>query len=207
MCIVYRTLNRRTIPDQYTVPRIENALQCLSGAKWCSVLDLKIPCILMSEGRWLSSAHWDSSSLMAVWWHDAGTGRSNGHLSEADGKHGRRHEFDRGTHVFGDIIIFGNTLEDTEAWLEKVFQRLNTEPVVGEVSVLSDFIYLLGACGLSWRSGHRPTKVGNSHFLALAEDHYRAEVIPGVLFLIPKNCEKLCTDCKTPQRVIAEWNK
>ncbi|KAK9401817.1 hypothetical protein NXF25_010173 [Crotalus adamanteus] len=29
------------IPDQYTTPRIEDALQCLSGAKWFSVLALR----------------------------------------------------------------------------------------------------------------------------------------------------------------------
>lgn len=40
MCIDYLTLNRRTIPDQCTTPRIEEALQCLSGAKWFSVLEL-----------------------------------------------------------------------------------------------------------------------------------------------------------------------
>lgn len=41
LCIDYRTPNRRTIPDQYTTPRIEDALQSLTGAKWFSVLDLK----------------------------------------------------------------------------------------------------------------------------------------------------------------------
>lgn len=41
LCIDYRTLNGRTIPDQYTTPRIEDALQCLTGAKWFSVLDLR----------------------------------------------------------------------------------------------------------------------------------------------------------------------
>jgi len=40
MCVDFRTLNRRTVPDQYTVPRIEDALACLSGSKWFSVLDL-----------------------------------------------------------------------------------------------------------------------------------------------------------------------
>lgn len=41
MCVDYRTLNRRTIPDQYTVPKIEDALACLNGSKWFSVLDLR----------------------------------------------------------------------------------------------------------------------------------------------------------------------
>ncbi|XP_072572259.1 uncharacterized protein [Paramormyrops kingsleyae] len=41
MCVDYRTLNNRTIPDQYTTPRIEDALDCLAGSQWFSVLDLR----------------------------------------------------------------------------------------------------------------------------------------------------------------------
>lgn len=41
MCIDYRTLNSRTVPDQYTTPRIDDALDCLSGSRWFSVLDLR----------------------------------------------------------------------------------------------------------------------------------------------------------------------
>ncbi|XP_067235363.1 uncharacterized protein [Chanodichthys erythropterus] len=40
MCIDYRTLNSKTIPDQYTTPRIDDALDCLAGSRWFSVLDL-----------------------------------------------------------------------------------------------------------------------------------------------------------------------
>lgn len=41
MCIDYRTLNSPTIPYQYTTPRIDDALDCLSGSQWFSVLDLR----------------------------------------------------------------------------------------------------------------------------------------------------------------------
>ncbi|XP_076830977.1 uncharacterized protein LOC143476602 [Brachyhypopomus gauderio] len=41
MCIDYRTLNARTVPDQYTTPRIDDALDCLTGSRWFSVLDLR----------------------------------------------------------------------------------------------------------------------------------------------------------------------
>ncbi len=41
LCIDYRRLNNRTIKDQYLVPKIEEALHDLSGAKWFTCLDLK----------------------------------------------------------------------------------------------------------------------------------------------------------------------
>lgn len=40
MCIDYRLLNSRTVPDQYTTPCIEDALNALTGSQWFSVLDL-----------------------------------------------------------------------------------------------------------------------------------------------------------------------
>ena len=41
MCIDYRLLNSRTVPDQYTMPCIDDVLDCLTGSKWFSVLDLR----------------------------------------------------------------------------------------------------------------------------------------------------------------------
>ena len=41
LCVDYRTLNSRTIPDQYVVPLVQEALDCLHGCRWFSVIDLK----------------------------------------------------------------------------------------------------------------------------------------------------------------------
>ncbi|KAK3546434.1 hypothetical protein QTP70_026406, partial [Hemibagrus guttatus] len=41
MCINYQTLNSKTIPDQYTTPHIDDALDCLAGSRWFSILDLR----------------------------------------------------------------------------------------------------------------------------------------------------------------------
>ncbi len=41
MYVEYCTLNKHTISDQYTVPRVEDALECLWGSQWFSVLDLR----------------------------------------------------------------------------------------------------------------------------------------------------------------------
>ncbi|PIK53018.1 hypothetical protein BSL78_10079 [Apostichopus japonicus] len=41
LCVDYRKLNARTLPDQYAVPLVQEAVDCMSGCKWFSVIDLK----------------------------------------------------------------------------------------------------------------------------------------------------------------------
>ncbi|CAM4633600.1 unnamed protein product [Caretta caretta] len=41
MCIDYCTLNRCTVVDQYNMPLVQDALDCLLGSQWFSVLDLQ----------------------------------------------------------------------------------------------------------------------------------------------------------------------
>ena len=40
-CLDLRAINAKTIPDRYSLPRIDSMLDALSGAKWFSALDLK----------------------------------------------------------------------------------------------------------------------------------------------------------------------
>ena len=41
LCIDLRKLNNRTFKDGFALPRIDDTLDCLHGAKWFSTLDLK----------------------------------------------------------------------------------------------------------------------------------------------------------------------
>lgn len=40
MCVDYRLLNGKTMKDTFPLPRIEESLDVLSGARWVSTLDL-----------------------------------------------------------------------------------------------------------------------------------------------------------------------
>ena len=41
LCIDLRKLNNKTVKDGYALPKIDDTLDCLHGAKWFSTLDLK----------------------------------------------------------------------------------------------------------------------------------------------------------------------
>lgn len=126
MCIDYHTLNNRTIPGQYTTPRIDDALDCLSGSRWFSVLDLRsgyyqIP--MAAEDR-------DKTAFICPLGFYEFQRMPQG-ITGAPATFQRLMERAMGDmHLLqvivylDDIIVFGRTLEEHEERLLKVLDRL-----------------------------------------------------------------------------------
>lgn len=126
MCIDYRTLNSRTIPDQYTTPRIDDALDCLTGSKWFSVLDLRsgyyqIP---MSEQDKEKTAFICPVGFYQFERMPQGiTGAPATFQRLMEKAVGDMHLLQVIVYL-DDIIVFGKTLEEHENRLLKVLDRL-----------------------------------------------------------------------------------
>ena len=68
-CINLRKLNNRTIKDAYSLPRIEDSLDCLDGAQIFTSLDLKVGyCRLKCQKRvsLIQHSQWGPSGSMSV---------------------------------------------------------------------------------------------------------------------------------------------
>ena len=129
MCVDYRTLNRRTIPDQYTVPRVEDALTCLSGSKWFSVLDLRSGYYQIP----LSAADKEKTAFTCPAGFYQFERMPQG-LCGAPATFQRVMERTVGDMnllevlvYLDDVIVFGRTLEEHEQRLLKVLDRLKEE--------------------------------------------------------------------------------
>uniref|UniRef100_A0A4W5KP85 ribonuclease H n=1 Tax=Hucho hucho TaxID=62062 RepID=A0A4W5KP85_9TELE len=129
MCVDYRTLNKRTVPDHYTVPRVEDALTCLSGSKWFSVLDLRSGYYQIPMG--------DTDKEKTAFICPAGFyqfERMPQGVSGAPATFQRVMEKTVGDMnllevlvYLDDLIVFGRTLEEHEQRLLKVLDRLKSE--------------------------------------------------------------------------------
>lgn len=129
MCVDYRTLNQRTIPDQYTVPRIEDALHSLSGSRWFTVLDLRSGYYQIP----MSDADKEKTVFICpVGFYEFE--RMPQGICGAPATFQRVMERTVGDMNFlevlvylDDLIIFGQTLEEHEERLLKVLDRLRDE--------------------------------------------------------------------------------
>ncbi|CAI5660481.1 unnamed protein product [Oreochromis niloticus] len=126
ICIDYRTLNSRTIPDQYTIPRIDDALDCLTGSKWFSVLNLRSGYyqIAMSEQDKEKTAFICPLGFYQFERMPQGiTGAPATFQRLMEKAVGDMHLLQVLVYL-DDIIVFGRTLEEHEQRLLKVLDRL-----------------------------------------------------------------------------------
>ena len=126
-CVDFRQLNAATVKDAHPLPRIDDLLDALHGAKWFSTLDLK-------SGYWQVPITEQDKAKIAFC-------MSSGQLFEFNqvpfGLCNAPATFSRlmdrvlaGLHwetclfYLDDIIVFSSTWEEHLAWLREVFERL-----------------------------------------------------------------------------------
>lgn len=126
LCIDYRKLNLQTVKDAYALPRMDDTFTALSGSKWFSVLDLK-------SGYYQIEVDEDDKPKTAFvcplgFWE---FNRMPQGVTNAPSTFQRLMEKCMGDMnlkevvVFlDDVIVFSKTLEEHEARLTKVLNRL-----------------------------------------------------------------------------------
>ncbi len=141
MCVDYRQLNSKTRKDAFPLPRIEESLDTLTGARWFSTLDLasgynQVP---VTDGDKQKTAFCTPFGLFE--WNRMPFGLCNAHST-----------FQRlMERLFGDqncqslllylddIIVFSSSVEQHLEWLEVVLGRLERLPTATPRS----FVFLL----------------------------------------------------------------
>jgi transposase InsO family protein len=126
ICVDYRKLNDQTIPDAYALPRIEEGLDLLKGAKWFTTIDLK-------SGFWqiaMEEADIEKTAFASPFGHFEFTATPFG-LRNAGATCQRTVEKCLGDlnnricqAYFDDVIIFSETFDEHLVRLEKVLGRL-----------------------------------------------------------------------------------
>ncbi len=116
MCIDYLTLNSRTIPNQYVTPRIDDALDCLSGSKWFSVLNL------WSSYYQIALSEEDQKTAVICAYHRESLGPLATFQRLMEKVVGDMHLLQVIVYL-DDIIVFGRTLEEHEERLMNVLGR------------------------------------------------------------------------------------
>ena len=127
-CIDYRKLNQRTIKDAYAIPRIDDTMHLLAGAKYFSTLDLK-------SGYWQVELEEEDKAKTAFQAGPLGFYECNRMpfgLCNAPATFQRLMERCMGDLnlrdcliYLDDIVIFSKTFEEHMEKLKAVFQRLH----------------------------------------------------------------------------------
>ena len=125
-CIDYRKLNHITDKDAYPLPRIEDNLDALRGAKWFSTLDLASGYwqVKMDEASKEKTAFCTKYGLYQFNVMPFGLCNAPGTFERLMETVLRGMQWERAVLYLDDIIIFSNTISEQMDRLEEVFDRL-----------------------------------------------------------------------------------
>ena len=126
-CVDFRQLNAATVKDAHPLPRIDDLLETLHGARWFSTLDLKsgywqVPIMERDkEKTTFRTSSWQLYEFNQVPFGLCNTPATFSRLVDRDlsGLHWETYLF-----YLDDIIVFSSTWEEHLARLRQVFERL-----------------------------------------------------------------------------------
>jgi hypothetical protein len=127
-CIDFRKVNQMTIPDCYPIPRIDEALEALGGAKYFSTMDL-------ASGYWQVALEESSKEVTAFTTREGlfqfevlpfGLANAPGKFQRLMDAVLRGLKWEICLVYLDDIVVFAQTKWEMMDRLEKVWQRLRT---------------------------------------------------------------------------------
>ena len=136
MCVDYRQLNAKTRKDAYPLPRIEESLDALTGAKWFSTLDLasgynQVP---MAEADRAKTAFCTPFGLFEFNRMPFGLCNAPGTFQRLMERMFGNQRFQSVLLYLDDIIVFSSTVHQHLERLEEVFFRLDQQGLKAKLS-------------------------------------------------------------------------
>ena len=126
-CVDFRQLNAATVKDAYPLPRIDDLLDALHGARWFSTLDLKsgywqVP--IMERDKEKTAFRTSSGQLYEFNQVPFGLCNAPATFSRLMDRVLSGLHWETCLFYFDDIIVFSSTWEEHLARLRQVFERL-----------------------------------------------------------------------------------
>ena len=201
-CVDFRQLNAATVKDAHPLPRIDDLLDALHGAKWFSTLDLKsgywqVP--IAEQEKEKTAFRTSSGQLFEFNQVPFGLCNAPATFSRLMDRVLAGLHWETCLFYLDDIIVFSSTWEEHLARLREVFERLRHAKLK------------LGATKCTFAAkevsylGHRVTEEGllpNPSLLAAIRDipppttATEVRSFLGVSWLLPPVCQGFCRYCR-----------